>query len=395
MRLTNENIINLLDIQEFEESHLETVKNLLGPEGWANIYPELFGDGLPEEIVFDRFAILPHSSVNYSQKYRGGGKSINTKSLDIQQNIERNGYKLKYPAAAWFEWAADDYDVITGNTRGEIVQGSPFNIPNMIVAVYKRSSDSYTKEQIQDALDSCGLRFNAIHDPAAPLSKFDVNRTVTLQIQRWYDTDGQAGCAPTLDAITNRVDYVCGEGVFQPNTRQGLILEIYNTFNPHDTVISWGTAKNSPHRVSTFMSKIRWVNTDKALYLPISSGTVSQAYSKAVALAAANPNKEIRIVLQTGTLGGSYDLNQTYENRLTTFVTKFDKIISNSCEVFFGTTNPKSSNITIYGALPALKASHSIEEGFYFNRKTSTFYQKGTDVTIEVYGEEEELEAAE
>ena len=62
---------------------------------------------------------------------------------------------------------------------------------------------------------------------------------------------------------------------------------------------------------------------------------------------------------------------------------------------FFGTTNPKSSNITIYGALPALKASHSIEEGFYFNRKTSTFYQKGTDVTIEVYGEEEELEAAE
>ena len=48
-------------------------------------------------------------------------------------------------------------------------------------------------------------------------------------IQRYIDTDGEAGVPNTMDAITERVDWVCGEGVFQPHTRQTLILQIYNT----------------------------------------------------------------------------------------------------------------------------------------------------------------------
>ena len=178
MKDSTSNVVNLLTTSEFTEDHLGSVKNffnkynpdnpdLHGPAyGWDDAYPELFAAVLPDDIVFKGFKFLPHTAVVYSQDYRAAGKSRNNKMLEIQQNIERNGYKLKYPAAAWFEYAPGKYKVITGNSRGEISKSSPFNMPNMIVAVYGASDSSYTDEQIEDAIDSCGLRFNAIHDPA-------------------------------------------------------------------------------------------------------------------------------------------------------------------------------------------------------------------------------------
>ena len=379
---TGDIVIDLLDVNEFTDDHATTAWNLLP---WVKIYPELYGEGLPKEIIFDKFMILPHDAVNYSQKYRAGGRSTNNKIDEIKQNIERNGYKLKYPPAAWFYWSPDKYEVITGNTRGEIVKGPPFNMPNMIVAIYKASSLEYSEEQIQDALECCGLRFNAIHDPAAPLSKEDVVRVVTLQVVRWNRTNGKAGCAPTIDAIAERVDLVCGEGVFQPNTRLSLIYQIYNDFSPHSRVISWGVAKEAAWRVSTFLKEIKWVNTDKVIYLPISASTISQAYAKAVALAVKHPDKEIRIVLHTGTLSG-YNLFGSYKERLRTAVSKFDIIVRNSCQALFGVTIPKYKRIKLYGALPALEASHSINEGFYYDENTDSFYQRVSGLKFDLDG---------
>ena len=397
----NNNIVNLLTTSEFTEEHLGSVKNFFNkynpdvPDlnapayGWDDAYPELFSDGLPDEIKFKGFKLLPHTAVVYSQDYRAGGKSRGGKMLEIQQNVERNGYKLKYPAAAWFEYAPGKNKVITGNTRGEISKSTPFNIPNMIVAVYGASDPSYTDEQIEDAIDSCGLRFNAIHDPAEPLSKTDVKKTVTLMIKRWERTNGEAGCAPTIDAITARVDYVCGEGVFQPNTRMGVIYEIYNTFNPHDTVISWSTAKSAVWVIKEEMDKYKWVNQKNVIYLAVSSSTVSQAFKKAFALAKKYPNKEIRIVIHTGTLDG-YDLLTTYKNRLKTFVIEFNEIVASSIGRYADKTLD-DTNVSIYGAMPALKSSHSIKEGFYYNSKTETFYQKKSDVSFDISDEDEEV----
>ena len=385
-------IVNLLEIDEFTEEHLEIVENLMD---WKKIWPELFGDGLPKEIKFVGFRLLPHSAVVYDQRYRAGGKTKKNKKLEIQQNIERNGYKLKYPAAAWFHWGGDDYHVITGNSRGEITKGSPFNIPNMIVAVYEASDPSYTKEQIEDALDSAGLRFNAIHDPAAPVSKEDVKRTVELQIKRWHDTKGAAGCAPTVEAITGRVDYVCGEGVFQPNTRQQLILSIYNTYNPHDVVISWSQAKSAAWVISEFMTqKAKWVNTDKIIYMPCSYDTISQAFRKAFALGAKNPNKEIRIVIHTGTLDG-YDFERTYQQRVEKFVDIFTDMVNNTIGRY-SNMSLEDTNVKIYGVLPALKSSHSITEPFFFNSKTGTFFQKesGCEFSLPIEEDMEEFLSA-
>jgi hypothetical protein len=214
MSVTNEVVVDLLQTDEFTEDHLDIVKEIY-ENHWKKFYPELYGDKLPDAIQFEGFALLPALARTRKQLNRVGSATVKSKYLEIKQNIERNGYKLKYPPISWFRWNnnEDGYITITGDTRGEILSHAPFETKKWIVAVYKRNP-GFTDEQVQDAIDCCGLRFNAIHDPAAPLSTFDVKRTVQLAVQRYLDTNGIAGVAPTIDEITKRVDYVCGEGVF-------------------------------------------------------------------------------------------------------------------------------------------------------------------------------------
>jgi hypothetical protein len=327
------------------------------------------------------------------QKYRAGGRTRNSKLLDIKQNIERNGYKLKYPAMAWFQWSPTDFEVITGNSRGEVTSGTPFNMPNGIIAVFK-GKEGYTKAQVQDAIEMCGIRFNSIHDPAEPLSKADVYRNVVDAIQRYIDTDGEAGVPNTMDAITERVDWVCGEGVFQPHTRQTLILQIYNNFNAHDIVVPWSTRKEATFQIAQFMTDAKLVDTDTVKYIPISHDRETFGFYKAVQTAAQYPNAEIRMVVHTGTLSG-FDFDSVFQNRLATFVTRFNGMIMNACIAFFGKTAPEFNRVKIYAALPALGRSHDLTKPFFFNARTDTFYQKNEDNAFSVVdGEEEEYDEA-
>lgn len=384
-------VVNLLETKEFTEEHRLQAENLMD---WQLIYPEIFGDKLPDAIEFDGLKILPLNAVDWSvQKYRAGGRTRNSKLLDIKQNIERNGYKLKYPAMAWFQWSPTDYEVITGNSRGEVTSGTPFNMPNGIIAVFK-AKEGYTKAQVQDAVEMCGIRFNSIHDPAEPLSKADVYRNVVDAIQRYIDTDGEAGVPNTMDAITERVDWVCGEGVFQPHTRQTLILQIYNNFNAHDIVVPWSTRKEATFQIAQFMTDTKLVDTDTVKYIPISHDRETFGFYKAVQTAAQYPNAEIRMVVHTGTLSG-FDFDKVFQNRLATFVTRFNGMIMNACIAFFGKTAPEFNRIKIYAALPALGRSHDLTKPFFFNARTDTFYQKNEDNAFSVVdGDEEEYDEA-
>tara|TARA_R100000008_G_scaffold69206_1_gene46538 strand:- start:43 stop:1326 length:1284 start_codon:yes stop_codon:yes gene_type:complete len=380
-------VVDLSTINEFTQAHLATTRKIYH-DHWKKFYPELFGDKLPDAIEFEKFDILPAASVTGDQSHRVGSRSVRTKLLEIKQNIERNGFKLKYPPIAWFRWhdGADGIECITGNSRGEILSQPPFQTKNRIVALYKRRP-GFTDEQVQDAIESCGLRFNAIHDPAAPLSTFDVKRTVSKAIDRWKNTDGKAGVKPTLDAITNRVDYVCGEGIFQPSTKLNLIYEIYNNYNPHDVVISWSDVATAKYRISSFMTRSKLVDTDKVKYLWTSHELYSKAFTRACKIAAEYPDAEVRIIIHTATLKG-YNLSSVYRSRVQKFVSEFKNIVhvvgaaadKDSTDLVGATF----SRIKIYGALPTLGANHDLEIPFILNERTGKFYQKGSDYTFDV-----------
>ena len=397
----DEVFVNLLETDEFTEAHLNTTREIY-KNHWEKFYPELYGNKLPAAIEFVGFDRFPISNINLGpQRNRVAGRTARAKFLEIKQNIERNGYKLKYPPISWFRWN-DNIDgtvVITGDTRGEILAQSPFQTKNRIVAVYKRAP-GFTDEQVQDAIDSCGLRFNAIHDPAAPLSTFDVKRTVNNAIQRYLDTDGEAGVAPTLDAITERVDFVCGEGIFQPATKLNLIYEIYNNFNPHDIVVSWSDAVTAKYRLSSFLTRNKFVDTDKVKYIWTSFELYSKAFTRACKVAAEFPNAEVRIIIHTGTLKG-YDLTSVFKLRIQKFVSEFTNI-----KTAVGQAADKEptdmigatfSRIKIYGAVPALGSTHDIDVPFVLNERTGKFYQKTNNYTFDISEDDEnevELEEA-
>ena len=385
IRPTNEVIIDLLQIDEFTEEHLNIVWEIY-ENHWKTFYPELYGDKLPDAIEFDGFELMPALARTGWQKNRASGKTARAKYLEIKQNVERNGWKLKYPPISWFRWNdnPDGCVTITGDTRGEILAHTPFEMKKWIVAIYKRKP-GYTDEQVQDAIDAAGLRFNAIHDPAAPLSTADVKYTVTNMVQRYLDTDGEAGVAPTMDEITKRVDFVCGEGVFQPATRQFLIYEIYNNFNPEDTVVSWSDNKLAKYRISSFLARNMLVDTDKVKYIHTSFELYSKAFTRACAKASEFPNAEVRIVIHTGTLKG-FNLRTVYTKRVQKFIVNFKSILnavagaSDKIEgkLFSGATFRR---IKIYGALPALGSVHNLNVPFYVSERTGKLYQRGDDNT--------------
>ena len=385
-KLTNEVVVDLIKNNEFSQAHLELTENIYNSH-WKQFYPELFGDKLPEAIEFVGFELRPNdgSTGIGIQKNRVGAKNV--KFLEIKQNVERNGYKLKYTPISIFDWSnnVDGSIIITGDTRIQVISDPPFEMNNFICAVYK-AKPGYTKEQIQDAIDCCGLRFNAIHDPAAPLSTQDVKRTVSNAVQRYLDTDGEAGIPKTMDAIEDRVDYVCGEGVFQPMTRQNLIYEIYNNFNPHDIVVSWSNSKSAKWRIDTFMQKSKFVDTDTVKYMYTSFELYSKAFTKACRLANEYPKAEIRIIIQTATLKG-YDLSRTFKSRIQKFVNAFGKIVLDVCGASDKSTT--FSRIKIYGALPSLGAIHDLEVPIFYNKRTDTFYQKTNDFTFDAVEQDE------
>jgi len=386
-KLTDEVIVNLLKTDEFTEEHLATTIEIYETH-WKKFYPELYGDKLPDAIEFVGFELVPSDNINLGeQKNRAGGKTAKAKFLEIKQNIERNGYKLKYPPISWFRWN-DNIDgtiVITGDTRGEILAQPPFQTKNRIVAVYKRTP-GFTDEQVQDAIDSCGLRFNAIHDPAAPLSTADVKRTVNRMIKRYLNTDGEAGVAPTLDAITERVDFVCGEGIFQPATKLNLIYEIYNNFNPHDVVVSWSDAVTAKYRLSSFLTRNKFVDTDKVKYIWTSFELYSKAFTRACKVAAEFSDAEVRIIVHTATLKGN-SLTCTYKLRVQKFVSEFTNIRNAVKDA--SDKGATFSRIKVYGAVPALSSVHDIEVPFVLNERTGKFYQKTNNYTFDVSEDDE------
>lgn len=397
IKSTDEVVIDLLQTNEFTEEHMNITWDIYESH-WKMFYPELYGDKLPDAIEFVGFEPMPALARTGQQKNRAVGKTLKVKYNEIKQNIERNGWKLKYPPISWFRWSdnPDGCVTITGDTRGEILAHPPFQMKNLIVAIYKRKP-GYSDEQVQDAIDSCGLRFNAIHDPAAPLSTADVKYTVTNMVQRYLDTNGEAGIAPTIDEITKRVDYVCGEGVFQPATRQFLIFEIYNNFNPEDTVVSWSDNKLATYRISSFLTRNKLVDTDKVKYIHTSFELYSKAFTRACDKAAEFPDAEVRIVIHTGTLKG-FNLRSVYKMRVQKFISRFKNILT----AVAGASDDGAtfSRIKIYGALPALGSVHNLDIPFYVNERSGKLYQRGDvntytfDVVEDDEGEEELSEAA-
>ena len=185
-----------------------------------------------------------------------------------------------------------------------------------------------------------------------------------------------------IEAIKERFYDICENG-FTKNAMDAAILRVYNDMNTNpDDVISW----ESQTQIKTWMSKNKYINTDKIKYLVVSASTVSSTITKAARLAKDNIGAKIRVVIHTGVLDSGNLLN-SYNELVDKFKTIWESDIENIRATFFE-ASPKESkvaladNILLYGALPALKKEHN-------NLDKIRLFKKQQTVTIN--GEREDL----
>ena len=378
---------------KFTNEDVEVYKNIMD---WKTIFPEVFGVDLPPALTFVGFGLGDNSTVDFeTQRFRDGGgtKSDSSTKLDrLASSIGRNGWKLKYAAPCWFDWGAlkppngwKSRVVITGNGRGSVLKNR-LGMENCIVGFFV-PTEGYTPEQVADALEECGGKFNTIHDPHEPISKNTVKELVSASIERYQKTNGEAGIPNTPEAILDKVNRICGQGVFTTNTRYGIAQEVDNNYNPHRRVIPWTNVKTGTYVLVDYLrNRYKFIDTDKVKYMYVSFSTVSQAWHKAVELSVKYPKAEIRVVPHTGTLEGSC-YHTVYKERIKNFINKFNNLTKNALEAF-NTSGPDSSGnkkvqnplknkITVYAAFPAVGEFQNIEAPIFINGDRA--YQKLSD----------------
>ena len=129
-----------------------------------------------------------------------------------------------------------------------------------------------------------------------------------------------------MAAIQERVERIC-KNDFTEKTKNAIVIRVYKNSDYHTKatdVISWET----PLQINTWMTRYKYIDTPEVMYMVASASTVSSVLTRAAALAAANIGKQIRIVLQTGTLD-SANLLSSYNKSIETFRLKWDSDMNN------------------------------------------------------------------
>ena len=209
-------------------------------------FPMLYGDELTPQLIFVRHDMvdicdIERNKYGGTQNYRAGG--TNPKKPGIERNISRNGFKLGYPAIALFRDKDGKLYIITGHTRIEILE-DVWGFTNVIVSIYE-ANDNYTKKQVASAISLNGNIFNTIHDEAGQLELSDISREVNLAIENeWIGHD--------WDEILLRVMQSRGSGLFTDLKLSELAQEIFNTYNPNETVLNWKNDSKTVLRMNDY-----------------------------------------------------------------------------------------------------------------------------------------------
>tara|TARA_B100000287_G_scaffold181796_1_gene171916 strand:+ start:796 stop:2010 length:1215 start_codon:yes stop_codon:yes gene_type:complete len=347
--------------KKFSDDNLETSINLINKEA----YPEYFGSGIPKGLELDddcirlidnELIVWESVGTNVTQASRAAGK--NPKYKQIAQDISIFGFKLRNIPILVKRNDDGTYTPINGRTRGEILKSLGF--VNFICIVYK-SSNGATDLQVLDAISKFGLKSNAEHDPAGDLLLEDVFLEGCQAIDKGY-IKLTGNYASDLKLIQDRVNEVCGEGMFTDLKRSAVAYRILNNYSLNNKVLSWSVAGQAKEWVKTSKFKnISPVRDDEGnlikrglIYVIVATSTGDKSIMSAVRTAYENKDCDIRVLIHTGTLKG-FDVELNYVEKIYGFRRFWDETLSQLSFAFFKKANPSTSPITLYGALPAVQ----------------------------------------
>ena len=366
----NSIVVNTLFTNNFSKQNLSKLEQLVQVEAW----PELYGDQLPDGIKFTGFDLMDISVLDQAIKGSLGNQvaraSENPEFDNIKNDILTNGYKLRYPPIAVAEYENGSIDIITGKTRTKILKNN-CNFTNAIVAKYKVFSKRTFLTQ--------SIRFNCIDVPSGTAKAGDVVGVASELIS-------EGSLKRNINAIREWITEAVGNGPFTDNYKEHLAVTILNNASVRPQIYSWrpeniaewmndhGFLKASEQypaagvsgSVSVYVDKKNKKSTNDFLYMVCASSSFTKNLYRAAELMSNSHfiGKTLRVLVHTSTLPDSTntkDLKEVFEQRIKNHNTEWKNMLRNYSEVFYDDAKVKT-NVVLYGALPAIKQIHNMDE---------------------------------
>ena len=362
--LSNE-LINKDGKKRFIQAHLDKSIELINKKA----YPEVFGDEIIDGLVIasnDSIRLIDNSLIdwfgdfpnNMTQGSRVGGK--NPKFKQIKADMSTYGYKLRNIPIMVLDNGDGTYTPINGRTRNEIL--TSFGFVNCICIVYE-AAPGKTPLEIKDAISKMGLKANAENDPAGDLMLQDVyNEGLHAIDEGFIKLSGNT--AADYQLVLERVNEICGKGIFTVDKRTAVATRIVNAFATTGRVYSWSVKGAAEEWMKTKGKKFKNIEpvydvTGKLIkrgivYVVVSSATLEKSMVKAVTTACDNRDSNVRVIIHTGTLTG-YIPSETYVRKIYNFRKEWASLLNDFSFAFFRNMSYSSSPISLYGALPAVE----------------------------------------
>ena len=366
----NSIVVNTLFTNNFSKQNLSKLEQLVQVEAW----PELYGDQLPDGIKFTGFDLIDISVLDQAIKGSLGNQvaraSENPEFDNIKNDILTNGYKLRYPPIAVAEYENGSIDIITGKTRTKILKNN-CKFTNAIVAKYKVFSKRTLLTQ--------SIRFNCIDVPSGTAKAGDVLGVASELIS-------EGSLKRNINAIREWITEAVGNGPFTDNYKEHLAVTILNNASVRPQIYSWrpeniaewmndhGFLKASEQypaagisgSVSVYVDKKNKKSTNDFLYMVCASSSFTKNLYRAAELMSNSHfiGKTLRVLVHTSTLPDSTntkDLKEVFEQRIKNHNTEWKNMLRNYSEVFYDDAKVKT-NVVLYGALPAIKQIHNMDE---------------------------------
>jgi hypothetical protein len=339
----------------FTEEDLEIAKSLLNKSANPQFYEPNDGTSytLPPGIeyvdttIIDEKALTREGTIGSSQPIRAAGGNL--KRGDLARDIAENGWKLYcMPIAVIIKNGKIVF--LDGRTKDNILLGHKYL--NRIVNLYKFVGEHEHDIALQDdAIEDFGLEGNEEKFIAGHNVQEDFVQIALRKIERG-----------TLKLEKNEIlSWVNSRAKsFSKQKREDMASRIYHHTagtNAGLNVISW-----TSEEAQVWLKSNNYINNNKVIYLVQSAEMTSKAFFAACALVVENPDKEIRLVIHTGTLTG-WDRPKRYVEKILKFRKDFLLKLSQTSYGFFGGHRFNFDNIKLYGALPANIANLCEDEG--------------------------------
>ena len=256
---------------------------------------------------------------------------------------------------------------LNGRTRRLIFQKSYSHIKNFIGIIYGVKSeyvnpDGSLTEQAESDMSIFGCAANAYTDPAGELSKEDVVREVRNAIAKGW-------ILPNLEEIRDRVNKLCGKGVFTDRTRCDLSFRIFNQYGSScgQKILPWDSPNIRIWRKKNNLNNVNWDSPrkigdqsyDGIVYSVVSSETLEKSIGVISRTAKENPTKLIRVVIHTGILKG-YDPEENYLTKIDRFRKSWQNHFDDISFAFYNSKPALFDRVELYGALPAIESMHDL-----------------------------------